>query len=715
MPPLAVCVLVGLLAQIPALRQGLFYMVDDSAAQFLPMWRRIGEQLLNGTLPLLDVDSWAGGNLAGEALFGLWNPVNLFDYVLVTRFDDLATAATVVKTQFLVIAALGVYLLIREYGGAKWAAFSLAVALPFSGFILYFQAGTWAGGLMTFAWVPFMWWSARRAARRAGHPIWAFVFGGLCVTAGNPYGVLVILVVYIGLYVEFRQWRVVLIGLSVAAIAPLVFLPLVGAASVGGRNGMQFFNNGELAPGVTDLLTLSVPSQLPSIKGFDPGSIRLRVPATYFAWFAVPVLAWLDWGVLRRRRRELTAVFVVTGTYLVFCLAPSHLWMFRWPLRNIENLYLGLAVLLGVLMTAGLRTDHFRRRVLITAGALLGGTYLAVASWPKISARHLLALALVALLTTLLIMAVRRGNSRWQALVLTVGTAVVLVLQTTWAPLNTSVTTAYPTPPVHRSSYMGTVAQVAVVGDATGPPARGVLFGNGYAAAGVPSLMAYTGIDYSKFTKALCQDHRGTCHEGYDKLFAPVQDNLSIADLARVQTVVVERRLVDDPKPRPGWRVLSRDNDVTVLRREGPIEFPFGRISALTAGVTVDKDTMDGARSEQVRFRRGQGPAQVTFARLAWPGYRAEVNGRKVPVREDQAGFLVVDLPEGVDSGELKLGWTPPGFVAGIVCALLGLALAVALGWPRAKRPRSPGALLRRRRESPHRTEPGRDHQVVAG
>ncbi|MFD1051185.1 LysR family transcriptional regulator, partial [Kibdelosporangium lantanae] len=53
--------------------------------------------------------------LAGEALFGLWNPVNLLDYLLVTQIDSLPTAATVVKTQFLVIAAVGVYLLSREY------------------------------------------------------------------------------------------------------------------------------------------------------------------------------------------------------------------------------------------------------------------------------------------------------------------------------------------------------------------------------------------------------------------------------------------------------------------------------------------------------------------------------------------------------------------------------------------------------------------------
>jgi hypothetical protein len=681
--PLVLCLTVALLAQIPAWRSGLFYMVDDSAAQFVPMWRHIGELLLSGNFPLLDVDTWAGGNLAGEALFGLWNPVNLLDYMLVTRFDDLAVAATVVKSQYLVILALGLYLLAREYGAARWAAFALAVALPFSGFILYFQAGTWAAGLMTFAWVPYVWWSGRKAARGTLRPVWAFVFGALCVTAGNPYGVLATVVVYIGLFVEFRKLRVALIGLSVLAVVPLVFLPLLGAGPVGVRGvGLQLFNMGDLAPGLNDLLALSVPTHMPMIRGFEPGTFRLLVPVTYFAWFAVPVLAWLDWGTLRRRGRELAGVFVVTATYLVFCLAPSHLWMFRWPIRNIEGLFLGLSVLLAVLLSAGLRTDHLRRRVLITGGALLAGTYLAVASWPKISLRHLAGLLLLAGLTALLVLAARRGNSRWLASVLSGGTLVVLLLQTHWSPINNSVTTYYPTPQAHLP-YQGTVAQI---GDVMMQPQRGLLFGNGYAAAGVPSLMSYTGIGYVKFNKALCMSHRETCREGYDRLFAPVQGDLSLADLTRVETVVVQRRLVDAPVPRPGWRIESRDDMNTVLRREKNIQFPRGRVSAWSPGVTVNEDTMDGSRSERVRFHRARGPAGVTFARLAWPGYRAEINGRKVPVREGPAGLLMVDLPDGVDSGELRVAWTPPGFWFGIISAIAGLALALSLGLRRATR-----------------------------
>jgi hypothetical protein len=287
------------------------------------------------------------------------------------------------------------------------------------------------------------------------------------------------------------------------------------------------------------------------------------------------------------------------------------------------------------------------------------------------------------------------------------GTAIVLVLQTTWSPTNASVTTFYPTPQTH-SPYAGPVAQV---GEVAFRPNSGLQFGNGYAAAGVPSLIAYTGIGYVKYAKALCLSHRGTCREGYDLLFAPIKDGLSMADLTKVETVVVQRRLVE-PVPRPGWHIESQNELTTVLRRDRKL--PDGRISA-SKGVTVGQDTMDGQRSETVKFRRTGGPAELTFARLAWPGYRAEVNGRTIPVREGPGGLLTVDLPDGVDAGELRVSWTPPGFLAGILCAFAGLGLAFVLGWRREKRPHAPRPVRRLGRESPHGTDGGRDRQAVAG
>ena len=83
-PPLAVAVLVAAMALIPALGDHRFYLTDDSAAQFLPSWYHLGELLRSGQFPLLDPTLWAGGNIAAEALFGIWNPVLLATMVFVS-------------------------------------------------------------------------------------------------------------------------------------------------------------------------------------------------------------------------------------------------------------------------------------------------------------------------------------------------------------------------------------------------------------------------------------------------------------------------------------------------------------------------------------------------------------------------------------------------------------------------------------------------------
>ncbi|WHT19658.1 hypothetical protein N8J89_00755 [Crossiella sp. CA-258035] len=726
--PLGLAAFVALLAQVPLLRNPNFYFTDDSAAQFLPMWHRLGEQLLAGNWPpLLDNDSWMGGNLAAEALFGVWNPVNLANYLLVAGLDDLALSAAVVKTEFLVLLALGVYLLCREYGAARWASAALAAALPFGGFTLYFQASTWVAGLMAFAWVPYVWWSARRSARGELYPLWPFIFGALCVTNGNPYGVLGVCAVLFGLLVEF--WlrkdkpalrRVLLVGLCVAAVVPLVFLPLLGASAVGLRTGKELFNIGQLVPSLTDLLNLSLPSHLPGIRAFDPSAYRMTVPATYFAWFVLPLLAWLDFGVLKRRWRELAAVFTVAAGYLLLSLGPSNLWMFRWPLRHVESLFLALAVLTAVLLTAGLRTDRLRERVLATGGILLLSGYLAFSAWPKISARHLLSLALLAGLTALVVLAARSGG-RWtgrlSAAVLCGGTAVVLVLQTGWQPANADVA-AYRFPAstaqLHEQfakRYRGTTVQIADRG-LPGPNGenRDVLFGNMYAAAGVGTPTAYTGMGFKPLHKALCLTfYGGTCRKAYPALFQPTESGASLADLLRVETVVVQRSLFTTPEHKPapvpgakvepdplaglpepayppvvypGWRVEESNDAVTVLRRVRSLDWPQGRLSQVSGGVRVISDEQRGQRTELVRFTRSEqsgGKAELTFARLNWPGYTATVNDQPVAVRNGPGGTVVVELPAGTRSGELRLHWDPPGYQIGIGSALAGLLAALAL------------------------------------
>ena len=142
------------------------YLTDDSAAQFLPSWYHLGGLLL-GEFPLLDPTLWAGGNIAAEALFGIWNPVLLATMVFVSLVPNLVVASVVVKTFFLVLLALGVYgPRPRVRGAARALGRRRRQIAAVAGVTLYFDAASWSLGLTAFALVP--WSGGRCAAALAG-------------------------------------------------------------------------------------------------------------------------------------------------------------------------------------------------------------------------------------------------------------------------------------------------------------------------------------------------------------------------------------------------------------------------------------------------------------------------------------------------------------------------------------------------------------------
>ncbi|WP_156960736.1 hypothetical protein [Amycolatopsis taiwanensis] len=693
-----VCAVVAVLAQLPLIGNRIFYYWDDSAAQFLPMWYHLGQLVAGGHWPtLLDLHTWMGGNVAGEALFGVYNPLNVANFLLVFGIGDLAVAAAVVKTEFLIMLALGTYLVCREYEAKRHVSAAVAIALPFSGFTLYFDTAAWASGLISFAYLPFVWWSVRKAARGALNPFWAFLIGAGAITSGNPYGVLGVCVVLLGLLVEFgvrKRWRgfrtTLLLGVCVGLVVPLVFLPLALTGPVTWRAGWGILNDGFLVPSGTDLMAMSVPGYLPRITAFD-GAESLRVPAAYFAWFALPLAPWLNY---RAARRATLGAVVVAAVFLALTLGPSSFWMFRWPLRLIEYFYLGLGVLLAVVLSAGLRTDHRRIRIVLTAGILLGGAYLAWATEPKTLSWNLLGLVVVAAFTAAAIWVSRRGTAFGAVLI--TGTAAVLGLQLANFPGNFNIKPYYYPHSVQAlkdtfaDRYQGETLQIASIKTASdtiglGPDKawRYFLFGYSYQVAGVDAVNSYAGMGFSAFSETLCFDGFGSsCAEAYPNLWRPTSfGGAPLADLIRLRTVVVENALVPELTVPDGWQVVEHDEVVTVLRRTGPLPWPQGTLAWAGPGLSVSDDASEDSQAETVRFTaNGPDSRQLVFARLAWPGYEARVNGQEVPVSLGPSGLLTVELPPGTTSGELTLSWAPPAFWPGIWLAVAGLLGGLALG-----------------------------------
>jgi hypothetical protein len=557
----------------------------------------------------------------------------------------------------------------------------VATAIPVAGFTLWYEASGWPAGLMAFTWVTHFWWSARKHARGRLIPLVPFLFGFLAMTTGNPYAALGMVVVLGAIAVELllqRQFgrlaHLTVMGACVGVVALLVFLPLLGTSSVSARQQLaDIANDTFLVPDLGDLAGASSPTYLPSITNWN-GALLEQLPSTYLAWFVLPLVPWLRWTALRGRAASLASLLVVGGAYLLATLGPSNLWLFRWPLRLIEYLYLAVAVLFAVVLSAGLATDRVRRRALASGAIVVVGGYLAWAVQPGIYRVHVAGAIGVGLFVALAVLAGFRRGMAALGVVVVVGTAGVLTLQTSvFPPLPDGHTPPYPPYDLSdmtagTAGFEGTVLQLAELPGVTNEQKRDgeLLFGNLPRATGVESIVSYSGIGFLEFNDRLCIDYRGvTCPEAFDRLWAPTGGGVPVplVDALRVSTLVIQRSLLPEAArdvPPEGWRLLDRTAARTVWVREQPLE-DDGRVSWASPGVEVLSDSAS-ARRETVRYR-SDGPGRLLFARLTWPGYTATVDGREVEVEDGPAGLVAVDLPAG--SGTLELRHTTPGLWLG--------------------------------------------------
>jgi hypothetical protein len=688
-------VLAGVLA--PLRLAPTFYYWDDTAGASVGAWRAMGTAVLEGRLLALDLEMWRGGNLAAEAAFGLYNPLLTALAVATMPIDDLAVVTVVIKGFFFLVMALGVYLLCREYGSRPWPAALAGSMLPLSGFTLWMDGAAWVTGLTVTALTPWVWYTAKRAAEARGSLLWVVLAGYLCGSAGNPYGLVATAIVIGAVIVEAflcrrpkRTAGLVVAGLAVALLCMATYLPFVLSSSVSYRTGSETFNDEYLSPGLTELLGLSSPSFTPFMPAFSYG--HFTFPAAYLAWFVLPLAPWLRWPLLRAQARRLAGPFVFGAVYLLLLLGPSQIWFFRWPFRLIPYFWLGVVVLFAVLLTAGLDRSHARLRWLLSALAVFTGLWLAWSDMPGLTKRHVFFAGLIAVLLWLALRVARRSE-RDMVLVALGGTLLVLVLQLRWMPVNANMSNY--NFPRSESAMQETFADygpgvTVQLADTIGPlPTRNaegvyqdILFGSMYAVAGVESLTAYSGVGFNALDRPLCMNFQGaTCEDSWEPLWeAPEGSDVVLADLLKADTVVVQRSMIDtrDKAAPEGWVLTESTEFADVWRRTGTLPWTEGRLSAVSGPVEVTEDRRTSEVGETVTFqRRGTGPAELTFARLAWPGYTAAIDGEAVPVGENHVGLLTVDVPSDADAGTLTLSWTPPGATLSLAAVgLAGLAIA---------------------------------------
>ncbi len=697
--PLVVILAVLVGSSVAYLRTHDFYFWDDSAAAFLPTWYAVGQELWSGTWPTMRPDFWMGGNWAAEAQFGLWNPVNLVMMMAVAKLPDLAVSAFIVKAFWQVMLAMGGYLLAREYGANPWPAAAVAVALPFAGFTLYFDASMWIAGLIATVWTAWFWWAARRVLNGRLNPFIGFIFGYLLITNGNPYGALSAVIVLMGLALEallhrqFRAlWKLVLMGGLVGCTALVAYLPLLLTAEVGWRTAKGIVNDGDLAINSLMLMGTSTSTMLPDL--FVWRVYGSSVPVAYSAWFLLPILPWLNWSASRTKARQMAGLWWVLGVYLVLALGPSQIWMFRWPVRLLEYVWLASFVIVAVVWSQGVRTDAWKLRAAGSVVIAFAGALIAFLMAHDVAERHLVGLIVqVALIGVMIVFALKA--ERLLPGLFIAGTLATLVLQIIWMPYSTDGTLwqfRLPSSAAAAADYRGRVqgpllqvAQIDVTATQVREEAGGwLLFGSMPGAFGVESTTSYTGLGFDVFAGALCISYAGaTCPEAFNVAFGALPDagGARFVDATKMNTVLVENRLVPGVaqfEPPPGWRLAETNEWVAVFVRDSPLPWPDSRLS-VADGVSVAAASSSDT-SEILRVSTGSSGGSLTFARLAWPGYTATVNGEETPIITNSAGLLRVDLPAELSDAVVSIEFTAPGYGVAVPVLLMAILAAAAQG-----------------------------------
>lgn len=694
---------------IPLLRNPIFYYWDDTVGAAVGVWQRIGGSVLQGQLPFLELDMWRGGNLIGEAATGMWNPIMLGLMVVTHPIDNLALSITIAKWVFFIIEAFGVYLLARNYGAHRWWAALAGTALPIAGWALFIDGTAWINATAGAAFLPWAWWAFRRAYVRGFTPgaiSVAVIVGYIHVSTGNPYSVITLAVVGLAVAVEAawkREWRAILwivgIGAITALLVVIVFLPFVFASQVGFRADSSTWNDEQLSPNISTLLGLSMPAYKPWIIMFGK---PMTIPGVYLAWFFLPLIPWLRWRSTKMQWPAVAGILVFAAFFLVCILGPSQMGMFRWPARLIPFFYLAIMVLFVVVASRGLHRDRVLLRASLTGAALLAGAWMAFSDLPAlwkwqaaclVVSAGLLVLAWYWARTEARLYAVLAGG-----LILFIGAQVMIADGNNNVANYDFLKSRSEMQQRFGESRDGLVVQVTSYGTAKIPETSDGIWqafmpGNMPSVIGMESTTAYSGIGFNKLDNALCISYNGLmCAGAWDTLWKhPSGFDVPLADIMRVQEVVVQKDYVEGLSAPDGWTQTAATDAAITFRRDAPLAFPGGRVGYVGDAVTVTADQRVGTVDEDITVTTAAGTDhRIVFARLAWPGYIAELNGRKLPISTTSAGLLQVTVPDGAQ-GTIHLSWTPPGLWIGVGAFMIGIMGWIALVLIARRRRRTTG------------------------
>jgi hypothetical protein len=678
---------------VPLIWNSHYYYSGDTSQGSYGNWYYLGTALRSGRWPTLEPSAWGAGNFIAEGQLGLYSPLSWLVALGSTVATDVVHFASAVKIAYLVVMALGVFLLARSYGVSDhWSAVA-GVAVPLGGFTQYMDAPSWTTNLMVSALLPWAWWGIRRYAR-GRNPFAGLVAIYLLVTVGYVHGTIMLIVVLAGTLLEdgLRRdrravLRTVLLGAFGGLVATTVYLPGVLTSDVTQRDSNQIVNSGFMVLDVSGLAASILPTVRAQVIGwwgtFAPG------PMAYVAWF-VPLLVAVRWSQARLALRGTSAVVVSLVVALAFVLGPSNVGPLRYPMRLMPFVVLTTVLLTVILLDRAALARVDRSRV-VTALAIVGSaTYLSMVVVPeqwRIQAA--VGTAVAVCLVIVMVVLSRHGAARAAVVVAAVSFGMLGVQHHYFDGRETSAAHDYPRALAeYQRPAAGAVNDGIVVGDPAdlGPTDEvfdeTLVANTWYLNPHVSMQNVYTTIFFAHHARLTCMTHVGaTCPQLLDRLFEPEQTTeVPYVDLMSIDTVQIleptfEEEDLEIPPPPEGWHVEGRTEDTLLWVRDEPVGPTGGPVWA-SEGTRV---TVTGSSPERVTLHVDDVPAgggEVLFSRLPWPGYTVTGGTLGEPLE----GYLLrVEIPASSAGTDVVLSFRPPAWTVQVASLLLAGGLAVAL------------------------------------
>ena len=720
---------------------GIFFN-DDYQISILPVFADVARSWQEGHWPLLSPYSWACGNLAGEYQYGTFSVFINALVVATWKFTlTFAQQAAALSSAHLAVLAAGGYVLARERRLAAPLAAGVGVICALNGWEMGWGATDWFGALAANTWLPWCWWAFEVALRESGNgqtegKRWTdrlrfllpapFVY--LLVAAGFPYTDVMLGLVTVWLAgrewaQKGWQWRTPFIlatgwvlGLMLSAPA---WLSLLEAVHGSGRS-QEGVGAGNLAWTVPwrSLPGLILPNWTVQWSDFA------NKPCTHYALELaggfVPLVGLAAGVVLGRRRawRALRWDLGLLGTVLMLCLLPSP-GLFRWSFRWLPLFHLTLALVGGqALQTLAAEREGRRQKMAGSrekrlpvdlpgnAGVWAVGAVALV--WAAMKGFHTASPDPRSNSIPAWTLGVAAGWAAWEALPMRAswrwwGPALA-VFAATWGTYRFAQTnTGLPVYPVPQS--LATVAPLSPdrlylslyrepdrfyrewqTAPGFGSVAR---MGSMGMYAGVRMINGYSPIMSEGVGKAFHIETHGNVP---DAVGGPLLAEEAGADglLARLGVDGIIRTHdygAAALPPDAAWeKVQSFDEADVYDRRGGPLPRVRSWKSAgpgeeekyAQASVRLTEESRQHVEAE-VNVPAGGAGALIAFSRPFYPGYRATLNGRSLPVGTFRGMLPTVELPAGA-RGRLVLRYVPRAVVLGGIVAAAGVLLAAGLG-----------------------------------